>query len=150
MNHEGRRPVRSDLPGRPQPSKFDLNEAVQKLLRFRQDDHKIAVILDLGTELPETTADGEQIECVLFTLFSRSQKAIIDGKKPHGTIIVRTGLKAGRVQFSITDDGRTFFEPEECFNLTTCAEIVRDQAGQLYAWRPRHRTITTIVMHLPS
>ena len=163
MNQDGTRFTTSDLLGYPAASKFDLNQIVQKLSQLRQHEHhhrKIAVILDLATELPKIKADGQQIECVLLALFARSRNASIDAKKPNGTITVRTGLKAGKIQFSITDDGeadpysgifQTFFTRtlEEDINLTTCAEIVQDQAGELYTWRPHHSAVTTIVMDLP-
>lgn len=153
MNHARTRPT-GPLTGMSTPmTTFDLNKAVQKLAGLPQhehDHHKIAVILDLSRELPETTADRQQIECVLLTLFSRSLQAIIEAKKPHGTITVRTELKAEKIQFSITDDGLAFFKPEESNNLAICAGIVRDQEGDLYAWRPRFHALTTIVMNLPS
>jgi hypothetical protein len=134
------------------------------LSQLRQHEHhhrKIAVILDLAPELPETTGDVQQIECVLLTLFARSRNAIIEAKRPQGTITVRTRLKAGKLQFSITDDGvpdpssgvfGTFFTRplEEDMNLTTCAEIVQEQDGELYAWLPRHSESTTIIMDLPA
>jgi hypothetical protein len=143
-------------------TKFDLNQVVQELSLLQQYEHhlrKIAVILDLAAELPKTTVNGEQIECVLLALFARSQKAIIEAKRPHGTITIRTKLKVGRIQFSITDDGvpdpppvsraSLMKTPGEDMNLTTCAEIVQDQAGELYSWRPRHSASTTIIMDLP-
>jgi hypothetical protein len=152
MNQDGTSHDLSDLFCYPPRTKLDLNKAVQELAQLRQHDHRhhnINVILDLDRELPETTADGEQIECVLLALFARARNAIIDAKKTHGSIAVRTGLKAGNIQFSITDDGRPVFKPEESITLTTCAEIVQDQEGELYAWRPGHRAMTTIVMDLP-
>jgi hypothetical protein len=146
----------------PATTKFDLNQVVQELSHLRQYEHhhrKIAVILDLATELPKTAVDGQQIECVLLALFARSRKAIIEAKRPHGTITIRTKLKVGRIQFSITDDGvadpppisrvSLTATPEEDMNLTTCAEIVQDQSGELYSWRPRHSASTTIIMDLP-
>jgi nitrogen fixation/metabolism regulation signal transduction histidine kinase len=140
MNQEGLRLATSHLLGHPPATNFDLNQLVRKLAYLRQHEHhrhKIAVILDLGTELPKTTADGQQIECVLLALFARSRNAIIDAKRPHGTIRIHTALKAGKIQFSITDDGiadpssgifRTFFTRtlEEDMNLTMCAEIAQD------------------------
>jgi phosphoglycerate-specific signal transduction histidine kinase len=164
MNQDGTRLTTSDLLGYSAANKFDLNQLIQKLSQLRQHEHhhrKIAVILDLATDLPNTSADGQQIECVLLTLFARSRDAIIEAKRPHGTITVRTRLKAGRIQFSITDDGlpdassglfgTLFTRPlEEDINLTTCAEIVQDQAGELYAWHPRHSASRTIIMDLPA
>jgi phosphoglycerate-specific signal transduction histidine kinase len=145
-------------------ARFDLNQLIQKLSQLRQHEHhhrKIAVILDLATELPNTSADGQQIESVLLTLFARSRDAIIKAKRPHGTITVRTRLKARKIQFCITHDGvgdsspgvfgPSFMRtPEEDINLTMCAEIVQDQAGELYAWTPHHSPVTTIVMDLPA
>ena len=162
MNHDGTRLNTSDLLGRPAAKKFDLNQVIQEVAHLRQHEHhhrKIAVILDLATELPKITGDGQQIECVLLALFARSRDAIIEAKRPHGTITVRTRLRAGKIQFSITDDGVSdppprifgaFFtrRAEEDINLTTCAEIVQDQAGKLYAWRQRHPAFTTIIMDL--
>lgn len=143
----------------PAATKFDLNQVLQELSHSQYDEYhrKIEVILDLATELPRTAADGHQIECVLLALFARSRNAI-ETKRSHGTIMIRTELKFGRIQFSITDDGADpppIFEtpltttPEEDMNLTSCAEIVQDQAGELYSWRPRHSGYTTIVMDLP-
>jgi signal transduction histidine kinase len=161
MNQDGTRLTTLDLHRYPAATNFDLNQIVQKLSQLRQHEHhhrKIAVILDLARELPETTADGQQIECVLLALFARSRNAIIEAKRPHGTITIRTGLKGGKIQFSITDDGavdpppiisEAFFTPEEDSNLTTCAEIVQDQAGELYAWHSHHSASTTIIMDLP-
>jgi nitrogen fixation/metabolism regulation signal transduction histidine kinase len=163
MNQEGTR-LASDLLRHPPATNFDLNQLVQKLAHLRQHEHhhrKIEVILDLATELPKTTADGQLIECVLLALFARSRNAIVEAKRPHGTITVRTGVKRGKIQCSITDDGiadpssgifRTFFTRtlEEDMTLTTCAEIVQDQAGELYAWCPHHSALTTIIMDLPS
>jgi nitrogen fixation/metabolism regulation signal transduction histidine kinase len=163
MNQDGTHFATFDLLRHPAATKFDLNELIQKLARLRQHEHhhrKIALILDLAPEMPETRADAQQIECVLLALFARSRNAILEGKRPRGTIRVRTGLKGGKIQFSITDDGATdppptiseaFFTrtPEEDINLTTCAEIVQDQAGELYAWHPRHSASTTIIMDLP-
>jgi nitrogen fixation/metabolism regulation signal transduction histidine kinase len=164
MNQDGTHFATFDLLRHPAPTKFDLNQLIQKLARLRQHEHhhrKIAVILDLATELPNTSADGSQIECVLLTLFARSRDAIIEAKRPHGTITLRTRLKAGRIQFSITDDGlpdassglfgTLFTRPlEEDVNLTTCAEIVQEQDGELYAWRPHHSASRTIIMDLPA
>jgi signal transduction histidine kinase len=163
MNQDGTHLATFDLLRHPASTKFDLNQLIQKLARLRQHElhhRKIAVILDLAPELPETRADGQQIECVLLALFARSRNLILEAKRPHGTITVRTGLKGGKIQFSITHDGaadpapiisEAFFTrtPEDDINLATCAEIVQDQAGELYAWHPRHSVSMTIIIDLP-
>jgi len=149
MNQDGY--STSAIPRHSARTKFNLNLAVRDLVHLRQHDlhhHKIAVILDLDAELPGTTADSQQIECVLLALLARSRQAIVE-TQTHGTITVRTRVKDGKIQFSITDDGRVFFKPQESINMITCAEIVQDQAGELYAWRQRRRATTTIIMDLP-
>ena len=86
MNQDGTR-LASHLLGHPPATKFDLNPVVQKLIYLRHHEHhhrKIAVILDLGKELPKASADGQQIECVLLALFVRSRNAIIEGQRPQG------------------------------------------------------------------
>ena len=162
MNQDGTHGLRSDLLRYPSMTTFDLNPIVQKLAYLRQHEHpdrKIAVILDLGKELPKTSADSQQIECALHALFARSLEAIIASKRPFGTITVRTSFKRGKIQLSITDDGvagprlsEGYFArtPEADMNITTCAEIVQDQDGELYAWRPSHPALTTIIMDLPA
>jgi len=142
---------------------FDIHQTLRTLARSLQDDHRaphVAVILDLATELPQTRVDGQQIHNVLFALFLRSQNAILESKKAYGTITVRTGVTGGKIQVSITDDGivdlmspvfATLVEetPGHSLCLTTCAEILQNQAGELYAWRPRCASSTTIIMDLP-
>jgi hypothetical protein len=162
MNQDGTHGLSSsDLLRYPGIASFDLNTIVQKLVYLRQHQHpdrKIAVILDLGKELPKTWADPHQIECAIHALFARSLDAIIESEKPHGTITVRTTFKRGKIQLSITDDGipasRRFNAfsrtPQEDMSITTCAEIVQDQDGELYAWRPSHPALTTIVVDLPA
>ncbi len=162
MNQGGKHGAKSDLSRYPGLANFDLNPVVQKLAYLRQREHpdrKIAVILDLGKELPKTSADSQQIEAALLALFARSLDAIIQSQKPYGTITVRTSYKRGKIQLSITDDGvagpRRFEAcfvrtPEEDMNITTCAEIVQDQDGDLYAWCPSHPALTTVIMDLPA
>jgi hypothetical protein len=138
---------------------FDLNHTLRGLTQVRQPEHRrhnIAVILDLAPELPQTGVDGQQIENVLCALLERAKKTILNSNKLHGTITIRTRLNGGKVQLSITDDGLTgslapFIEEtlDKGFNLTKYAEIVQDQAGDIYAWRPRCTGFTTNFVDLP-
>ena len=140
---------------------FDLNRLIEKLAHVRQHEHRnIVIILDLNKKLLKTSADRQQIEYVLLSLFARARNAIIEARSLYGTIAVRTAIRADKVQFSISDEGVAerspgilgpIFrrKPEDDINLTRSAEIVQDQGGQLYAWRPHHPAVTTIVMDLP-
>ena len=163
MNQDGTSLVTSHLLDHSASSKVDLNQLIEKVADLRLNEHRhrdILVILNLDKEVPRISADGRQIECVLIALFARARNAMTEARRLYGTITVRTMLKAGRVQFLLTDEG--FDErcpatlgpifrrrPEDDNNLTTCAEIVQDQGGELYAWRPHDSAVTTIVMDLP-
>ena len=144
-------------------AKFDLNQAIRAFVRDREHEpgrRNIAVILDLAPELPKSTANSCEIQKVLFALFTRARKAIVETGKLNGTILIRTALKAGNIQVSISDNGvgdpfanvfQSFFEKrtENMADLCVCAEIVQDQAGELYAWRQRCSSFTTIFIDLP-
>ena len=141
----------------------DLNQLVQTLAYVLQCDHRyrdIEVILDSDAQLPKTTADAEQIQCVLLGLLTRARKAIMRAELPHGTITLHTAIKAGKIQLSITDDGapdpasgifETFFtmKLEEWRNFAVHAQIVQNCGGELYVWRPHHSAGTTVIVDLP-
>ncbi len=147
----------------PLAATFDLNQALRRLVYDRLPElalRNIGLILNLASELSKNTADNREIDKVLFALFGRAQKAILGTVKVHGMILIRTERKAGKIQLSITDNGidhpfanvfPQFFEGrlENCPDLSACAEIVQDQGGELYAWRPRDSSFSTIFMDLP-
>jgi len=153
----------SDSRGFPPEGAFDLNQTLRRLVYHREHQLRpcnTAVILDLGSELPKSTAKSGQIEKVLFALFTRSQKAIEGAGRVNGTILIRTRLKGGKIQVSITDNGvidpfanvfQDLFKNkvENSPDLTVCAEIVQDQAGELYGWHLHGSSSTTIFMDLP-
>ncbi len=142
-----------DSRGYPLAGAFDLNQALRRLVYHREHQlrsRSIAAILDLAPELPKSVANSCQIEKVLFALFTRSQKAIADAGRVNGTILIRTQLKAGNIRVSITDNGvADLFANENAADLTVCAEIVQDQAGELYGWHLRGSSFSTIFMDLP-
>ena len=142
---------------------FDLNQTLRRLVYQREHQLRrcnIAVILDLASELPKSTAKCSPIEKVVFALLTRSQKAIADAGRANGTILIRTRLKGGNIQVSIADNGvadpfanvfQDLFKnrDENSADLTVCAELVQDQAGELYGWHPHGSSFTTIFMDLP-
>jgi nitrogen fixation/metabolism regulation signal transduction histidine kinase len=161
MSHEG---TPATSPCYSFSRQLDLNKLVEKLVELRHYEYRhlnIVVVLDLDKGIPKSSADGQQIECVLLTLFARARAAIVEGKSLCGTIRIRTALNAGKIQCSITDDGADERSPvvlgpifrrrrQDDINITICAEIVQDQGGELYAWRPHDSFATTIVMDLPT
>ena len=163
MNQDGTSLVTSHLLDHSVSSKVDLNQLIEKVADLQLNEYRrrdILLILNLDKEVPRISADGWQIECVLIALFARARNAMTEARKLYGTITARTIVKAGRVQFLLTDEGvgercpatlGPIFRrrPEEDNDLTVCAEIVQDQGGELYAWRPHHSAATTIVMDFP-
>jgi C4-dicarboxylate-specific signal transduction histidine kinase len=153
----------SDSRGYPLAGAFDLNQTLRRLVYYREHElrhRNIAVVLDLSPELPKSTANSCQIEKVLFALFMRAQKAIADTGRVNGTIRIRTERKGGNIQVSISDNGianpftnvfQDFFKNRvgNSADLAVCAEIVQDQAGELYGWHLRGSSFITILMDLP-
>ena len=132
-------------------AEFDLNEAIRELADSRRDDcrtRNIAVILDLAPELPKTAADGGQLQNVLSALFLHAQEAILESGNSGGSITIRTQLNAGRMQLSISHDGVA--DLHGMFDLIICAQIIQDQGGELYVWRPRYSAGTTITVDLTT
>ena len=136
-------------------AEFVLNEALRALAESYRNEcqaRNIEVILDLDSDLPKIDADGDQLQMVLSSLFVLAQRAIRESDNTSGNILLRTAISGGRIQLSMTHDGLA--EPidaaDQRLDLTVCAQIVQDQAGELCAWRPRRSAGTTIMMDLPT
>jgi len=137
----------------PAADKFDLNETLRTLVHSRQGECRrqdIAMILDLAPELPQAATDVAQLENVLFALLENTEKAIVGNGDSHGTIIIRTRSNADKIQLSISYAGtadamRRAFESLQAA-CAICAQIVQDQGGELYVWRPRQSGWTTTVV----
>jgi hypothetical protein len=164
MNPDGTRLTTSDPLGHQAMTRLDLNGLIRKVVQLDQAERhgrNIALILDLDKNLPKIKANSRQIEWVLLALVARSRNVIVEAGRLYGTITVCTRVRPGKVQFSLTTDGvvdpdsrvpGTFFTRtlEEDMNVTMCAEIVQDHAGELYSWRPYGSPLATLGMDLPT
>ena len=129
-------------------AKFDLNQAVRGLADSTRDEFcalNINLILDSAPDLPKLPVDGDQVRHVLCALLGDARQSMLESGNSDRSIIVRTELNAERTRLSLTYDGLA--DPAQ---LSICAEIVQDQAGELYLWRPRDSSCSTIIIDLPA
>jgi len=128
------------------PRILNLNETVRSVLQTRlrrRSASGTTYTLDLAANLPVVRAYREDIEYVLSTLVANAEDAIGDNPGTPGQIHVKTAVHGGRVQVTVTDNGRglnwrqlshLFGEQTRDEALTVCAELVKDNGGDLYAW----------------
>lgn len=124
----------------------NLNELFHDLLALRVNKaHSGAVTLtvDLAADLPSVCVNPLEIQNVLSMLVGNAEEAIGDTPERPGQIHVKTSGLGDRVQVSITDNGRgldwrdmarLFGDQSRDAALTLCAETVKDNGGDLYAW----------------
>ena len=125
---------------------FDVNEIVRIVVHAHAERWKTAGIafkIDLAENLPHISIDPHQLEQVLVVLVANAEDAISANVGRPGQIQLRTSLHGQRLQVTITDNGRGIHSREMAHlfdgqsrdtELTSCAGIIRDFGGELYAW----------------
>jgi two-component system NtrC family sensor kinase len=92
---------------RPERSAFEslpLNDAVREVLKLFEPqirEKRIALNVDLSSELPEIHGHRGKLQQVLLNLLSNARDAVLGG----GSISVRTLHTGGRVVLEVVDDG---------------------------------------------
>jgi hypothetical protein len=91
----------------PERSAFEsltINDAVHEVVRLFEPqirDKRIALHVDLESELPEVRGHRGKLQQVVLNLLSNARDAVEGG----GRIVVRTGHRGGRVVLEVVDDG---------------------------------------------
>jgi CheY-like chemotaxis protein len=132
---------------RPVPShQVNLNEVLARSVEARnkaRNTREIAFTLDLAQDLPRVCIAPQEIESILRTLIGNAEDAIGEDLGRPGQIHIKTALQGQRVQVSLMDNGRgihwrdmarLFGDQSRDVALTRCAEVVKDNGGDLYAW----------------
>ena len=93
---------------KPERTRVDLNEIVERTLALRSYELKVEKILvecDLDPDLPETLADPYQLQQVILNLLVNAEQALLEGRG-HGQVWIRTRHTASdRISLEISDDG---------------------------------------------
>ena len=93
---------------KPERTRVDLNEIVERTLALRSYELKVEKILvecDLDPDLPETLADPYQLQQVILNLLVNAEQALLEGRG-YGQVRIRTRHTASdRISLEISDDG---------------------------------------------
>ncbi len=125
------------------PAAVDLNEIVRSVMHQRGPRHasrnlEVKVTLDPG--LPKTIGIPAQIEQVITSLVIHAEDAVSDEMQHAGWIRVQTGIREGRVQVQVSENGNAritapaFTSASGGVGLNICGEIAKEHGGDLYAW----------------
>jgi CheY-like chemotaxis protein len=125
----------------------DLNEILRSAVqsRMRAHDAEIAFKVDLAESLPKVSIDSGEIERALLLVIANAEEAITGLAGRPGEIHLQTAVQGDRIQVTVTDNGRgmDWLEMSQLFGdgnndeLSSCAESLKDQGGDLYAWSSR-------------
>ena len=143
------------------PYRFDVNQTLRRLVRRLQPDPAasgIAFVFDSSPDLPSVQIDGAQIREVFRALLQRSRRAALIHQGPNAKVTLETRMSSEAIQIRIKEDtpvdplsGLSAFADETgcCLTLTQCAEVIHDQGGKMWAWKPRCSGTTTVLIELP-
>jgi PAS domain S-box-containing protein len=93
---------------KPERTRVDLNEIVERTLALRSYELKVENILvecDLAKDLPETMADPYQLQQVVLNLLVNAEQALLEDRG-QGHVWIRTRRLAGQhIRLEVADDG---------------------------------------------
>ncbi|HEV3255037.1 MAG TPA: ATP-binding protein [Candidatus Acidoferrales bacterium] len=142
---------------KPERTRVDLNEIVERTLALRSYELKIENIVvecSLADSLPPTLADPYQLQQVVLNLLVNAEQAILQGRG-HGRIAIHTRRLTGdRLALEVADDGpgipreiaSRVFDPffttkppgvGTGLGLSIVYGIVKEHAGEVYVESPR-------------
>ena len=98
--------------GRPKMTPIQVNDVVVSALEMLSAQFRsrgVAIISDLGTDLPSITANSYSLEEVLINLLLNARDAVEDASKQEGSVHLRTCLSDGQarrhVRIEVSDNG---------------------------------------------
>ena len=136
---------------------IDLNEIVRNVMaqrRVRDSWRQFDVTLELERELPRSMGNPSQIEQLISALIVHAEHAVSRVSNTRGIILVQTGMRDGRVQVQVADNGseldtsRVFASNHTGVSLNICGEIAKDHGGELFVWSA-YGNGSTFTLELP-
>jgi len=136
---------------------IDLNEIVRNVMaqrRVRESWRQFDMTLELERNLPKTFGNPSQIEQLISALIVHAEDAVSGVTNKHGSILVQTGVRDGRVQVQVADNGneressRAFASNHTGVGLNICGELAKDHGGELFVWSS-YGSGTTFTLELP-
>ncbi len=146
---------------------ISINEAIKSTIELRAYELNldgIEIVTDLAPDLPDTTADFNQLQQVFLNLVGNAEQAM---KEAHGKgcISINSRVADGLIRVSFTDDGpgvpthikdrlfEPFFTTKEVgkgtgLGLSICYGIIEDHGGRIYVESGKGDG-TTFVIELP-
>ncbi len=142
----------------------DINEIIELALELRAYGLKtgsIKVIKELDSELPQTMADGAQLQQVFLNLIMNAEYEMSQAHK-GGTLLIKTEKMGDTIRISVKDDGpgiskenmgklfTPFFTTKKGgdgtgLGLSICHGIIAEHNGRIYAESELDKGATFIV-----
>jgi len=149
---------------RPERSLVNINELIKATLELRAyelETGNIKVTTELDPELPETVADGGQLQQVFLNLIINAEDEM---SRAHGrgSLLIKTEMVDSTIRVSFTDDGpgiprenlerifEPFFSTKKVgegtgLGLSICHGIITEHNGRIYAESEPGKGATFIV-----
>jgi len=148
----------------PERSRLNINELIKATLELRAYELKtgnIKVTTELDPELPETVADGGQLQQVFLNLIINAETEMISAHG-GGNLLIKSETIDGTIRISFHDDGpgipeenlerifEPFFSTRKAgtgtgLGLSICHGIVTEHGGRIYAESEPGKGATFIV-----
>jgi PAS domain S-box-containing protein len=148
-------------PGR---GNIDINEIILEVLKLRSYEmqvNNIKVVPQLAPDLPQTTADGNQLQQVFLNVILNAEQAMVQANG-GGNLSIRTEKVNDSIRVSLADDGPGISKEnlDKIFNpffttrgvgqgtglgLSICHGIITQHKGRIYAQSELGKGATFVV-----
>ena len=135
---------------KPEKKSLDMNEIVEKAVSLTEYDAKsssVQIIKEYAKNLPEITADGNQLQQVFLNIINNARHAMKNVSHPK--LVIKTEKSGGAVKVHFTDNGcgmtedilkkvfNPFFTTKEVgkgtgLGLSISYGIVKDHGGEIH------------------
>ncbi|MFL6436319.1 MAG: PAS domain S-box protein [Terriglobales bacterium] len=155
--------ARPTIPNR-QP--VNVNEILRRTIALRSYDMSsrgIEFAEHFDSRLPETVADGHQLQQVFLNILNNACDAVCETQR-RGKIVITTEAMANSVEVKFSDNGTGISNPDRIFDpfyttkevgkgtglgLSICYGIVREHSGEILCFNNQDSLGATFAIRLP-